>query len=312
MSDTRLLPGRTLDVLVSSVGDAVRPGRYVLHSSFASALNFLGGGRLVSLVSPRVGPGPANVVLDGPLPRGASSLAVEGGGLGLDGRVLPLPSPPYRSTLDGVSPERARVEVNLRRLSERLPAMAPVESLVFLLGDGGPCEAGGGEVGPGRGQAWARAARDWMRRACGELFGGSLAAGVRMLRGAGRGLTPAGDDFLCGVLAALDVVGRVSGRDRRPARGEVCRLALGGNPLSNAFLRLSRDGRYHHRHKGFLEALMADGEGAALRRAGGVLGVGATSGADWLTGFTLSMERWRGSWSSRGRCPKGSTTIPSR
>ncbi len=48
---------------ILSIGDRVRPGMYRLHSRFRRAINFTDGRRLVSLVTPDIGAGPANIVV---------------------------------------------------------------------------------------------------------------------------------------------------------------------------------------------------------------------------------------------------------
>ncbi|MFH0953501.1 MAG: DUF2877 domain-containing protein [Verrucomicrobiota bacterium] len=51
---------------ILSVGDEVREGTYALHSRFSRAVSFTDGKRLVSLVTPEIGPGPLNIVIQDP------------------------------------------------------------------------------------------------------------------------------------------------------------------------------------------------------------------------------------------------------
>ncbi|MBI5883354.1 MAG: hypothetical protein HZB91_09660 [Elusimicrobia bacterium] len=126
-----------------SRGDAVEQGVYSLHSSFAAALNFLDADKLVSLVSLSVGPGPANIVLSGPLPSGEGPLEISPDGLRCDGRAFFFSRVPvYRSSLDGNLPRPKLARRNLGFLLGWLPFHAPEGSLGFLVG---------GNSRPGRG-----------------------------------------------------------------------------------------------------------------------------------------------------------------
>ncbi|MBI4677807.1 MAG: DUF2877 domain-containing protein [Elusimicrobia bacterium] len=266
----------------------VRPGVYRLHSRFDSVLNFFDGDRLVSLVTARVGPGPANMVMDGPLPSALDSLEVSSAGLKLGGSLLTFDhSAVYRSALGAGRPDRLKADRGLEALEGWLARRAPSGSLAFLVGApaGRPC--GGFE----------KKEREWVRRACLKLFYSELQAGARMLKGIGRGLTPSGDDFLCGSLAALDVIERLSGRDLTRMKDAVLRNALGGNPLCNAFLGFARRGRYDERQKGLLKAVLAADEPMVEVRARALARFGATSGADWMTGLVAAMKGWRELWS---------------
>jgi hypothetical protein len=270
-----------------SRGDAVEQGVYSLHSSFSAALNFLDGDKLVGLVAPSVGPGPANIVFSGPLPAGEGPLEISPDGLRCRGRAFSFSRVPvYRSSLDGNVPQVKPAESNLEFLLGWLPFHAPDGSLAFLLGGR-----------PGSASGFDREARQWMKTACEHLFDGSLAVGAGLIKGAGRGLTPSGDDFLCGVLSALDAASRLSGKDLSERRDAVYTHSLAGNPLSNAFLGFARRGLYAERFKALASALLCGEPEEVEREAGRVVRFGATSGADWLTGFSLALDRWRGLWS---------------
>lgn len=271
-----------------SVGDAVAQGVYCPHSRFRSVLNFVDADKLLSIVAPSVGAGPANVVFSGPLPESDHALEVSPEGIRW-GRAAFLfaGTPVYQSSLDGTRADPKLAKANLGFLLGWLPFHAPEASLSFLLG-----------VRPGNGKGgFDRQARQWMKTACGALFDGRLVVGAGLLRGAGRGLTPSGDDFLCGALSALDAASRLSGRDLAERRDALYRHSLGGNALSNAFLGFARRGLYAERFKALVSAVVAGEPAEVEREALRVARFGATSGADWLTGFALAMERWRGLWS---------------
>jgi uncharacterized protein DUF2877 len=111
------------------------------------------------------------------------------------------------------------------------------------------------------------------------------------LAGLGPGLTPAGDDFIAGVLLALALV-----RQQRAdtALNEIATLlvetaAPRTHEISGAYLRAAYDGQVGERWHPLLAALAA-GDGAEIAAAAApVLATGETSGADMLTGFVVGI-----------------------
>lgn len=113
-----------------------------------------------------------------------------------------------------------------------------------------------------------------------------------MIAGCGFGLTPSGDDFICGMLVGLHVADRVRGNDFSRTREVVCRAAETRNFLSKAFLSLAYEGSVDARLKALIRAL-AGGEPAATRQcAESAISVGETSGADTLTGLYMTLEKY--------------------
>lgn len=271
---------------VVSVGDRVADGAYRLHSRFPRAVNFTRRGQLVSVVDEGVGPGPGHIVVRGLEPAGAGALAKVGTsiriGYGLHdaGRARVFRS---RLRLARAAPQAfAR---NLHVL-ERMLAGAPRHSLAFLLA-------------PGRRSAPAskldRAFARSVRSAVGPMFEGRprprrILPGVRRLRGLGFGLTPGGDDFIAGMLIGLNVMEQLTRRSHRPLIRKILRGALGGNALSNAFLRDAAAGRAPERTHRLVESLLK-GPAPRIRAAGrDVMKTGATSGADFSAGLVMLLR----------------------
>ena len=117
-------------------------------------------------------------------------------------------------------------------------------------------------------------------------------AAVRNLIGLGPGLTPSGDDFLAGTLAALDAIGEV---EVRAALSRAIAQALPGrtSPLSACLLRAACAGHMGERMHDAVSALLAgDAEGAIEA----VENIGHSSGWDMLAGAVMVMRRrpWKG------------------
>jgi hypothetical protein len=124
-------------------------------------------------------------------------------------------------------------------------------------------------------------------------------SGVRhaaRLIGWGEGLTPAGDDFLVGLLAGLDA--SVEGDERRgrmrsAIAATVASSARQTTPIAAHYLKLAAGGHYNEPLLNLRNALLAEDDrhvvDAALRRA---LSVGASSGADTVRGLLAGLSAW--------------------
>ncbi len=129
-----------------------------------------------------------------------------------------------------------------------------------------------------------------LKRGIHEVFHGDLLSGVRILKGCGVGLTPSGDDFIAGLLIALNVIEKMNGRDFKRTIEAVYHTALGENIFSNTFLDLARRGFLFERMKSLIVALNEGGEMEVRNSAEKLFAVGASSGADLGTGFFMTLR----------------------
>ena len=107
-----------------------------------------------------------------------------------------------------------------------------------------------------------------------------LAEAVVGLAGLGRGLTPAGDDYLVGVMAAL----RLTGRAELPA-DLITAAAAKTTWLSAAYLKAAARGEFTEPWHNLALALLAADTTATTEAIRGIAGYGASSGCDALAGF---------------------------
>ncbi len=111
----------------------------------------------------------------------------------------------------------------------------------------------------------------------------SLVQGARLLAGLGPGGTPAGDDFLVGVMAAIWLLG-----DEAHALAIAQTAAPRTSALSAAFLRAAGRGEFIAPWHALLEALAVSDLVQVEKAAMQVESFGASSGADALDGFILA------------------------
>jgi len=140
--------------------------------------------------------------------------------------------------------------------------------------------------------AFQEMARDTAERLLLALCQGdraSITAYATVLAGLGPGATPAGDDFLVGLMAGL----RAWPQFLSPGgilAGEACGLiGLAAVPRTHVFsaahLRAAQAGEMHAGWHRLAAALAASDESAIQQAADGLLAFGATSGADAMAGF---------------------------
>ena len=266
---------------LSSVGDRLVFGSYRLHSRFARAANYEAGGKLLCTVSDDAGPGPLNLVFSdfdekllGPVLDFSSAGASTGGLLfTLDG------APRYDSELLPPQAQASRAEHEAAAFLKILLQKAPELSFAHALAE--PTEPAAGFAGE-----LLRSARAGIAL----LESGRLYDAVRNLRGLGVGLTPSGDDFLCGFLLGINVLEKARGKNLNYLKQTVYGAALGRGILTDAFLACACEGRAGWRMKQLFDAMAGQ---AGVTRAGAVeiaIAHGATSGADLAAGFIFALH----------------------
>ena len=119
---------------------------------------------------------------------------------------------------------------------------------------------------------------------------------VDTLIGWGEGLTPAGDDFLVGLMAGLDALPQQDEQRRRFRDALAAHLRVPPHrttPIAVHYLQLAASGHYSEPLLSLRNALIgaehADKLDAALQAA---LTIGATSGADTVSGLLAGLAAW--------------------
>ncbi len=239
------------------------------------------GGDVIALVTPQIGDGPLNVVLEekdhsfaGFEP--GTPAWLEGGRLHIGGLVVELDG----AALWEPRPDWESLRAGREDLVDRLPLLralalrhAPAGSLLTLTST----PAGG----PGAAFDPAREAIETLRTGW-ENDAARLQAGAIRLAGLGGGLTPSGDDFLTGLM--------LWGWLAHPDPSYLCHLlAQAAAPrtttLSAALLWAAARGECSAAWHALLAALWQGSDEEIAGAVPGVLAHGATSGADALAGF---------------------------
>ncbi|TAK10724.1 MAG: DUF2877 domain-containing protein [Anaerolineae bacterium] len=257
----------------------------VLHV-FRPACNLVNTeGRVLSLVSPKLGNGPFAAVLDYDDFEhdisAESRVMMQGDRLVLGhlemyfgGAVNWNPRPDW-DTLSKTMRAHTRSGYT-QSIEALLAAEAPSDSLAALLF--GSSDSPNGSI--------AGRARSGIEELSEET---TRLTGAETLAGLGPGLTPAGDDFLVGFMLAAWYCNPNSAED-------FCQpLAAAAAPrtttLSRAWLGATARGQAGEPWHRFLDTLSGENEADVIAAARAILPTGHTSGADALAGFVFGFER---------------------
>lgn len=265
---------------VIAMGDRVFAGTYTLHSAFERVRNFVCGENLVSIVAPEVGCSGHNVlwnVLQEELPHERSIAICEHEIVVGNNHFSTLQAQKFDSGWSTAPCKRWPAEI-----AQSLSGMLVNSQFGFFLKNESDFS----------GLSGFNLSVVIAAQKAQQLFAlGSTVDAVRSLRGLGLGLTPAGDDFLAGMLASYSVLEKMDGVFRTDKKKMILEHALGGNALSNAFLRAAAVGSFSYRQQVFFEACVNGTQAEQARAAQDIVAIGASSGADFAVGFLYTMER---------------------
>jgi hypothetical protein len=267
---------------ITGYGDSIPRGTFKLHSAFENSINFRGRkGFVVSLVSRKTGNGPLNIVMKH-LPRGARRLKVTRFKLYIDENCLEAdPAGNYDSSVPALPLAPVLFRENLELLKGWLGVSAPAKSMCFLFS----VSAEDAFKRP-----FERKMLKKMKDAVRLFDAGEYARGARSLRGLGFGLTPSGDDFLCGCLTGLSFVEACFSADLSEIMNAVYDNALTENIISGSFTWCAYNGRVNEKIKELLTALAGLDGKRLISAAKAALRSGHTSGADFCAGLVHGCE----------------------
>ena len=269
---------------------ASQPRTQILHVFDHSCNLLAANGEILSLIAPEVDPGPFSVVVELPCGHGSSfkqlididdeiSFIVAGatglrvGWLSIGVELAERWDPQIERGLLCQRPVKSRLD-QMRNL---VTLLAPEECLAFAF------ESNNETVFQKRINA------AWRELKCGisSRDPERCAAGARLAAGVGIGLTPAGDDFLLGVLIALwlGMTGPEHYVDKIANTA-----AAKTSTLSAAWLTAARVGDVSCVWHDLALALKNDNEESILAASQRVLAIGHTSGADALSGFIVALD----------------------
>ncbi|MDI6766905.1 MAG: DUF2877 domain-containing protein [Bacteroidota bacterium] len=269
---------------IVSHGNQIRRGKYYLHSKFTSAANFCSGDSFVFVVNKEVGSGPLNIVVEGVTVDSVASLEVGNDGFYLNGDKFCFDQLKiYDSKLYVSDFNEEKFKRNLRFFESTLIEFSSPKSLAFLLDES-------------RKKVFTSSFEIQYVKRCEnavQLFlSDDFLWGIKMLGGLGPGLTPSGDDFISGVLIALNLQSMINSSDNSNMIKQIYKTVESGNYFTTAFLRCSANGFLFEKFKQLIDSLLHAGEDEIIQNTRSLFTIGATSGADQAVGFLLGIKRF--------------------
>ncbi len=269
---------------VVSYGNQIRWGKYKLHSKFTSAVNFCSDDSFVFVVNKEIGKGPLNIVLQGIAVDSVSSLKVGSDGFCLNGNKFCFDkSKFYNSSLEISEYIKENFEHNLKLFESILVELSPPKSLAFLFDD--------------------RRKKNFLTSFESEylkrfetgykiILSDDYIEGIKSVRGLGPGLTPSGDDFISGVLIALNLLQKIRSANYTQTIKHIHEAARGENHFTNTFLMCAAQGFLFEKLKQLIHSILFYPEESVIENTKQVLASGQTSGADQAVGFLVGLKRF--------------------
>lgn len=122
------------------------------------------------------------------------------------------------------------------------------------------------------------------------ILSGELIKGVETIKGTGYGLTPSGDDFIAGLLLGMHYNEFKYRKNLYKVKNDIYQAVAGQNLLTSSFLFQAKEANYFRTLKNFL-FLLFDAEISTTKdELVQLFSLGATSGADLLTGYIFSIK----------------------
>lgn len=274
-----------MDIELLGYGDNLKPGLYKIHSQFEKASNFINKNNLISLVRKEIGNGPVNIVIKGYDFSRLKQLKI------LDDKILFNKeemifekNKQYNSSIVFHNIDIDHINRNLIELEKYVIKQAPEKSYTFLLNLKQEQYFKSG---------FEQNLIDRIKEAWGKLQSNHLTEGMKLIKGTGYGLTPSGDDFIAGLLSGIYIISQIYKKDFSSVQDIIYKQSISKNILSNQFIFFARKGLFIEKIKNTLNALLYEDKQTLIKNAGPLLSLGATSGADFLTGFICSFKiKW--------------------
>ncbi len=271
---------------VESIGYLVPRSRFdgVVQSVYACACNIAYGRSLLTLLTPGVAEGPTALLLGRDCAidlrtcfRVGDAVVRRGGRLRSRGTDVDLSrATGWKPGARPIFAEASQVLANLRFARARLVAR-PRSQTSILHREG-------------------RAACAGLEQACRACdFKAALPEATRLI-GWGEGLTPAGDDFLVGLMSGLDVLAATSSirtNFLRRLSAAISAQVATTTPIAAHHLRLAANGHFTADLHRLRDALLSANDVTSLQQSvDDTLALGATSGADLVAGLLSGVFAW--------------------
>ncbi len=265
------------------IGDTFPLGRFDrIVSRYDAVINFKWGDRVVSIVGTDICAGALRIRLDLDDLAGIRAMEHKAGQVLINDDTVTHYGREHIYCSEMGQYASAPADDTVARLSETLHRNSRGDNLCFLMHHrtSGNCVSAIDQVFKNR-----------FRRAYDRLVRGEINEGIGLFRGCGYGLTPSGDDFICGLLMGMYLLD--AKKELSKIRHLIYHISVGANALTNTMQHQAYHGWFDADWKGLALALR-DGSPCMETAVQAVLQSGETSGADKLAGFvTAFIQDWK-------------------
>lgn len=272
------------EIRIIGIGDEVeRMGIIKEHSRFKHAVNFFtSSSLLLSVVSKNVGNGPNNIVLNLESFENELDINFCSNSFHIQGKTFEFKNCPVYNSYIEVNEEFDSIELlsNLNYLERIVINEASPYSSAFLLDN----RRDAFFITP-----FEKKVRDVLRKEFDSFLKGDLSS-ISFLKGAGVGLTPQGDDLIRGAFFAILLYEKSTKTDFSDLKNRMLGFAKYNNLITWTSMHYLAKGKIYEKEKNLFYALTLD-KNRIYSSAIDVLNQGETSGADFLTGFILTVRK---------------------
>lgn len=291
---------------IISHGDCLENGCYTIHSSFKNALNFTkidqNTDSIISIVNEGIGSGPYNIVINNNFFHDFSSISFieifkNNFNISNGNEIQSFPKNPkhvYNSNINEFINDILEIQLheNLRIFEQELIKTAINKSqLSFLL-----TTTNYSDIKSDIDKAFYKRFSEGVSL----IFSNSTIEGLKMIKGLGIGLTPAGDDFICGLMIGLHIV-VYRKRKIKPLinrlLSEIFTNVNSNNLISNSSLYAAYQGKIFSEMNKCIAALTTPNDFSKIRNSVKEMSqIGHSSGIDITIGLLMCLKNWKKIW----------------
>ena len=248
------------------------------HSHHSKVVNFLAGDRVISVCAACLSPGPYRLILNTDSVESIHSVCNSGQELVLNNLIIIFTTGCRTYTC----PEFEALDCNIS-IAERIKAAYHC----FTNQATEDCVRKLGQNTINKKDNFSACLGENFNKGIRHLQQENYSQAIKCFRHQGRGLTPAGDDFLVGLLLGASWIQEIEKKELSKIRQLILAESKGTNPLGNHFLSKAYMLELDEDWAQFLMHLGSDG-GDYQPWQNLILSHGSSSGADELSGFYLA------------------------
>lgn len=268
---------------IVQIGDGLQTGKYKPHSCFSKVVNLKNQeGNFCFVTNNAENIAPNGIFIEACPVEKIKSIEISDIDLIVNDDVFPFKEIlVYESGIDLNLINTIVFEQRLKTIPENHLALFPENSLIFLLNR---------ENLTFFNSSFEKAFAQNALTAAELIISGKIVDGIKKIKGTGFGLTPSGDDFIAGFLFGLHFNQKKTHKNISSLINEIYITAVGNNELVNSFLFFAKNERYFFRLKYFVILLSGENNLNISQALNMLFSMGATSGADFLTGYIFAIK----------------------